>query len=186
MIDLMNETDSARWEIGFRNIVSILYGPRHSFEIKDVVEQVRALAKPPAVPEHKPLIWTVSKGGAYTSGEYFVVERIDGKGWNARKGGDTLLLAESAEACKAACEQDATPPAAPVQAMQRYSPDGTGGMEVDSLGAYVKHQDAITQPAAQRQWVGLTLTERNQLCRDIAASAHQVRAIEAKLKEVNT
>jgi hypothetical protein len=44
----------------------------------------------------------------------------------------------------------------------------------------------LTPPAAQRQWVGLTLTERNQLCRDIAASTHQVRAIEAKLKEKNT
>jgi hypothetical protein len=42
-----------------------------------------------------------------------------------------------------------------------------------------------TPPSAQRQWVGLTLTERNQLCRDIAASTHQVRAIEAKLKEKN-
>ena len=26
----------------------------------------------------------------------------------------------------------------PVQELQRYSPDGEGGMEVDSLGAYVK------------------------------------------------
>jgi hypothetical protein len=34
-----------------------------------------------------------------------------------------------------------------VQEPQRYSPDGEGGMEVDSLGAYVKHQD-VTTPAA--------------------------------------
>jgi hypothetical protein len=39
--------------------------------------------------------------------------------------------------------------AAPVQVLQRYSPDGEGGMEVDSLGAYVKHQDATTPPEAQ-------------------------------------
>jgi hypothetical protein len=45
---------------------------------------------------------------------------------------------------------------APVQVLQRYSPDGEGGMEVDSLGAYVKHQDVTTPPAAQRQWVWLT------------------------------
>jgi hypothetical protein len=36
---------------------------------------------------------------------------------------------------------------APVQGPQRYSPDGEGGMEVDSLGAYVKHQDVTTPPA---------------------------------------
>jgi hypothetical protein len=36
---------------------------------------------------------------------------------------------------------------APVQEPQRYSPDGEGGMEVDSLGAYVKLQDVTTQPA---------------------------------------
>jgi hypothetical protein len=69
---------------------------------------------PPAqpAPVQEPFVWTVSKGGAYTSGEYFVAERIDGKGWNAHKGGDTILLAESVEVCKAACERDA---AAPVQ-----------------------------------------------------------------------
>jgi hypothetical protein len=47
---------------------------------------------------------------------------------------------------------DTTPPAAqpapaPVQVLQRYSPDGEGGMEVDSLGAYVKHQDVSNPPA---------------------------------------
>jgi hypothetical protein len=36
---------------------------------------------------------------------------------------------------------------APVQELQRYSPDGAGSMEVDSLGAYVKHQDVTTPPA---------------------------------------
>lgn len=38
---------------------------------------------------------------------------------------------------------------APAQVLQRYSPDGEGGMEVDSLGAYVKHQDVTIQTAAQ-------------------------------------
>jgi hypothetical protein len=42
-----------------------------------------------------------------------------------------------------------------------------------------------TPPAAQRQFVGLTLTDRNQLCHDLAVNTHQVRAIEAKLKEKN-
>jgi hypothetical protein len=36
-----------------------------------------------------------------------------------------------------------------VQELQRYSPDGEGGMEVDSLGVYVKHQDVSNPPAAQ-------------------------------------
>ena len=36
-----------------------------------------------------------------------------------------------------------------VQEPQRYSPDGEGGMEVDSLGAYVKLQDVTTPPEAQ-------------------------------------
>jgi hypothetical protein len=43
-----------------------------------------------------------------------------------------------------------TPPAAqpaPVHELQRYSPDGEGGMEIDSLGAYVKHWDVTTSPA---------------------------------------
>ena len=38
----------------------------------------------------------------------------------------------------------------------------------------------------QHTWVGLKLSERNELCRAVAASTHQVRAIEAKLKEKNT
>jgi hypothetical protein len=44
--------------------------------------------------------------------------------------------------------------AAPVQVLQRYSPDGEGGMEMDSLGAYVKHQDVTNSPAApvQEKW----------------------------------
>jgi hypothetical protein len=40
-------------------------------------------------------------------------------------------------------------PAPTAQEPQRYSPDGEGGMEVDSLGAYVKLQDVTTPPAAQ-------------------------------------
>lgn len=51
MLDLVNETDSARWEIGFRNIVSVLYGPRHRFEIADVVERVRDLAQSAPQPD---------------------------------------------------------------------------------------------------------------------------------------
>lgn len=34
-----------RWETGFRNIVSILVGPRQGFEIDEIVEQVRTLSQ---------------------------------------------------------------------------------------------------------------------------------------------
>lgn len=34
---------SERWETGIRNIVNILHGPCHSFDIPDIVEEVRAL-----------------------------------------------------------------------------------------------------------------------------------------------
>jgi hypothetical protein len=70
---------------------------------------------PAAAPVQEPFVWSVTEGGAYTSGEYWVSERIDGKGWNARKGGDTVLLADSIEACKAACERDASAPVQPEQ-----------------------------------------------------------------------
>jgi hypothetical protein len=99
----------------------------------------------------------------------------------------------------------AAPAAAPVQVLQRYSPDGEGGMELDSLGAYIKLQDVSTPPAAQRQWVGLTDEEVMNATRK---EGHELldfiyeygtgsegteervvaicKAIEAKLKEKNT
>jgi hypothetical protein len=56
--------------------------------------------------------------------------------WSWPVGGEAVYLA---------------PPAAPVQELQRYSPNGEGGMEVDSLGAYVKHQDVTAPPAAPEE-----------------------------------
>jgi hypothetical protein len=53
MLDIANDADPSRWEIGFRNIVAILYGSRHKFEIKDVVEHVRELSTSP--PPRQPL-----------------------------------------------------------------------------------------------------------------------------------
>jgi hypothetical protein len=83
-----------------------------------------------------------------------------------------------------------TPPAqpAPVQELQRYSPNGEGGMEVDSLGAYVKHKDVTTPPAAQRQWVGLTDDEWDELADKygMIIFGGLKQEIEAKLKEKNT
>ena len=128
-----------------------------------------------------------------------------------------------------------TPPAAPMQELQRYSPDGEGSMELDSLGAYIKHQDVATPPGgrqsedclsnvatplaaqeeiqrlralvraqqitidkleAQRQWVGLTPEEVDELdCVKVMwqdydqVEIHGIkefyRAIEFKLKEKN-
>ena len=67
-----------------------------------------------------------------------------------------------------------------VDVTQCGEPEISGEVPLDDFGRFAEQP-----PAAQRTWVGLTLTERNQLCRDIAASTHQVRAIEAKLKEKN-
>jgi hypothetical protein len=53
--------------------------------------------------------------------------------------------------------------AALVQEPQRYSPDGEGGMEVDSLGAYVKLQDVTippAQPALVPDWDAWNLISR--------------------------
>jgi len=48
-LDLRKEIAKAeRWEIGFRNIVTILHGARHPFEIEDIVEEVRSLKQPPS------------------------------------------------------------------------------------------------------------------------------------------
>jgi hypothetical protein len=41
-------------------------------------------------------------------------------------------------------------------------------------------------PAPAQSWVGLTVAEQNELCRKTGASRHQVRSVEAKLKEKNT
>ncbi|CAX21896.1 protein of unknown function [Methylorubrum extorquens DM4] len=41
----MNAADENRSETGLRNIVTILRGPRVEFEISDIVEEVRVLAK---------------------------------------------------------------------------------------------------------------------------------------------
>ncbi|WP_337590028.1 dTMP kinase [Variovorax sp. JS1663] len=43
-----------RWEWGMRNIVTILLGPRHKFEIHDIVESVRALAERAKVAAQEP------------------------------------------------------------------------------------------------------------------------------------
>jgi hypothetical protein len=79
---------------------------------------------------------------------------------------------------------------ASVQEPQRYSPDGEGGMELDSLGAYVKLQDVPAPPAAQRQWVGLTDEEYFEIGQRHWVSSRKIELIhaeiEAKLKEKNT
>ena len=70
--------------------------------------------------------------------------------------------------------------------VQRYSPNGEGGMEIDSLGAWVKF---IPPQPAQRTWVGLTDEEfdeatayANPHCDEWAFA----KAIEAILREKNS
>ena len=75
---------------------------------------------------------------------------------------------------------------ASMKELQRYSPDGEGGMELDSLGAYVKLQDVTTPPAAQRQWVDLTDEQRSAIIRHHSFAENIIRVTAAKLKELNT
>ena len=74
--------------------------------------------------------WQVTEGGAYKSDPYWVAERVDGRGWNAHKDGENLLLADSLERCKEACELDAQKPAQPQQEplawMYQCSADSSG------------------------------------------------------------
>ena len=99
--------------------------------------------------------------------------------WHARQAWKFIgIAARALEPIKQARSAPVQEPVATVKAKR----DG-GGTFVHWTQLPVAGMQLYT--AAQRQWVGLTLTERNQLCRDIAASTHQVRAIEAKLKEKN-
>lgn len=71
--------------------------------------------------------------------------------------------------------------------VQRYSPDGEGGMEIDSFGAWVK----FTSPPAQRkpltpEWINECLREASEIPdpgSDYAAFEWLVRKVEAAIKE---
>jgi hypothetical protein len=82
-------------------------------------------------PEQASLQWQVTKGGAYTSGMYWVAERVDGKGWNAHKDSENLLLAHSLSQCKEACEQDARLQLEQEPVAMRYQFDGYGYKYID-------------------------------------------------------
>ena len=56
------------------------------------------------------LQWSVTTGGAYVCGPYLIAERVDDRGWNASKSNETLVLADTLERCKKACEKDAATP----------------------------------------------------------------------------
>ena len=89
--------------------------------------------------------------------------------------------------------------AAPVQepvafeewlAKQHGDPEEIGFLQALRI-AYIAGQDSITNPpAAQRQWVGLTVEEIEKACVPLGAAmlsfTEVARAIEAKLKEKNT
>jgi hypothetical protein len=62
-------------------------------------------------------------------------------------------------------------------------PNNADGYYFDAAAAL---RQALEQPAPAQSWVGLTVAEQNELCRKTGASRHQVRSVEAKLKEKNT
>jgi len=65
------------------------------------------------------LAWSKTPGGAWESGLYLVVERIDDKGWNASVSGDSLLVAAALDSCKAACERHAARPVGAASVVER-------------------------------------------------------------------
>ncbi len=75
---------------------------------------------------------------------------------------DQEIIGAALKAIDALIKPRTTKPAAPVQELQRYSPNGEGGMEVDSLGAYVKHQDVSNPPEApvqERELAGFAMKD---------------------------
>ena len=93
-------------------------------------------------------------------------------------------VAPKVEPVKTECDGFDSHPAAqpaPVQELQRYSPNGEGGMEVDSLGAYVKLQNVTTPPAAPDLQAELDATNRQvEILSDaLAESRREVAALKA-------
>jgi hypothetical protein len=75
---------------------------------------------------------------------------------------DQEIIGAALKAIDALIKPRTTKPAAPVQELQRYSPNGEGGMKVDSLGAYVKHQDVSNPPEApvqERELAGFAMKD---------------------------
>jgi hypothetical protein len=98
-------------------------------------------ARPPA----DPIKWTQTKGGAWVSGEYAVVERIDDKGWNAHLGGIALLVGAPLAECKAACERFAAedfPLAALIAAKEALFSGGAPDPELADGRAVLKALEA--------------------------------------------
>jgi hypothetical protein len=82
-----------RWEVGVRNIAGILTGPRAGFEIEDIVEKVRAIAKearadyesggrgiPGSAPVWGPCPANCDRGSVRANGEWADCPTCDGRG----------------------------------------------------------------------------------------------------------
>jgi hypothetical protein len=82
-----------RWEVGMRNIAGILTGPRAGFEIEDIVEKVRAIAKearadyesggkgiPGSAPVWGPCPAKCDRGSVRANGEWADCPTCDGQG----------------------------------------------------------------------------------------------------------
>ncbi|TXN63214.1 hypothetical protein [Methylobacterium sp. WL6] len=85
----LNAAGENRWEVGIRNIVTILHGARHPFEIYDIVEEVRALA---AIAGRIP--------GCTLEKVFEAVFMASGEGWNGEHPGQAEKSDDFAERMK--------------------------------------------------------------------------------------
>ena len=140
----------------------------------------------------EPLTWLTTQGGAYVCGEYYVVQRVDDKGWNAHKGAEHLLLGASLEDCKSICERDAVESldkqeqGEPVGFIgDRYNGKMSGSAYPEPMAIWINHLPPIgsvlyttpqqRKPLTDAQY--FEIGQRNQL------PSHKIEQIHKELNE---
>jgi hypothetical protein len=73
-----------------------------------------------------------------------------------------------------------------IHSIPLYTTPPAPSQEPDPDELTIAYMSGVYEGKKRKPWVGLTVTEQNELCRELGASRHQVRAIGAKLKEKNT
>lgn len=114
--------------------------------LQDEPEPGRVVQSDPSQTMQSILLWTKGKDGAWRSGPFIVVERLDGQGWNAaRDDGKGLVFAATLTECVATCERLAV--------AERPTPEAiTAAARADAF------DDAAAIVARQYKIGGLNLT----------------------------